>query len=82
MASLSSSQRALRARFEGLVATAAPVLDVVLAVGERISRIAERTDHEYYPIRSDGPPALPPGRSATPGPEEPTAGPGEPASGR
>jgi hypothetical protein len=82
MAPLSSSQRALQARFDGLVAAAAPVLDVVLAVGERISRIAEPTDHEYYPIRPDGPTALPPGRSGTPGPKEPTAGPRQPASGR
>lgn len=34
-----------------LIGIAAPLLDVVLAVGDRISRIAEPTDHEYYPIR-------------------------------
>lgn len=51
MASLSPSQKALRQRFEGGIALAAPLLDVVLGIGERISRIAEPTDHEYYPIR-------------------------------
>ena len=54
MASLSPSQRALRARFEGAIGLAAPFLDVILGVGERISRIAEPTDHEYYPIRPGG----------------------------
>ena len=28
-----------------------PALDVVLAVGERISRVVEREDVEYYPPR-------------------------------
>jgi len=27
---------------------------VIIGVGERISRIAEPTDHEYYPIRPGG----------------------------
>jgi hypothetical protein len=51
MADLTPRQRATRARFEGLIGLAAPFLDVVLGVGERISRIAEPTDHEYYPVR-------------------------------
>ncbi len=29
----------------------APALDVVLAVGDRVSRIVERDDPEYYPPR-------------------------------
>lgn len=49
----------MRRRFERLIGTAAPFLDVVLGVGERISRIAEPTDHEYYPIRPGGNVALP-----------------------
>ncbi len=54
MANLTPAQKTTRARVEGLIALAAPFLDVVLGVGERISRIAEPTDHEYYPIRPGG----------------------------
>lgn len=49
----------MQGRVEGVIAAAAPFLDVLLGVGERISRIAEPTDHEYYPIRSGGRVALP-----------------------
>jgi len=59
MANMSPRQLALRNRIEGLIGVAAPFLDVVLGVGERISRIAEPTDHEYYPIRPGGRVALP-----------------------
>ena len=59
MSNLTPTQAARRDRFEGLIALAAPFLDVVLGVGERISRIAEPTDHEYYPIRPGGRVALP-----------------------
>jgi hypothetical protein len=41
-------------RFETMIGIAAPFLDLVLAVGERISRIAEPQDYEYYPVRADG----------------------------
>jgi hypothetical protein len=61
MADLSTSQEATRGRVEGLIALAAPLLDVVLAIGERISRIAEPTDHEYYPIQPGTEPAQLPG---------------------
>lgn len=56
---LTPGQAARRARIEGLIAVAAPFLDALLGVGERISRIAEPTDHEYYPIRPGGRVALP-----------------------
>jgi hypothetical protein len=60
MADLTTSQEATRSRVEGLIVLAAPLLDVVLAIGERISRIAEPTDHEYYPIQpGTEPPQLP-----------------------
>lgn len=59
MAGLTPGQIALRDRIEGAIALAAPFLDVILGVGERISRIAEPTDHEYYPIRAGGQVALP-----------------------
>jgi hypothetical protein len=51
MAELTQGQERMRGRMEGLIALAAPALDLVLAVGERISRIAEPEDHEYYPVR-------------------------------
>ena len=56
---LSPGQEALRGRIEGMIGLAAPFLDLLLGVGERISRIAEPTDHEYYPIRAGGEIALP-----------------------
>ena len=43
----------LQQRVESVVGLAAPALDLLLAVGERISRVAGR-EEEYYPIRSSG----------------------------
>jgi hypothetical protein len=54
MAELDETERTRRSRVEGLIAVAAPFLDVVLGIGERISRIAEPTDHDYSPIRPGG----------------------------
>jgi hypothetical protein len=46
---------ATRARGHGtadrLIGLAAPILDLILAIGDRVSRIAEPDDYEYYPIR-------------------------------
>jgi hypothetical protein len=42
-----------RERFEGLIALCAPVLDAVLALGDRVARIAG-PDEEYIPIRAPG----------------------------
>jgi hypothetical protein len=42
-----------RERFEGLIALCAPVLDALLAVGDRVSRIAG-PDDDYIPIRAAG----------------------------
>lgn len=59
MANLKPEQVVRRERIEGLIALAAPALDLLLKVGERISRIAEPEDHEYYPVRSGSDTALP-----------------------
>lgn len=59
MAELTPQQAIWRERFEGLIALAAPALDLVLAAGERISRIAEPEDHDYYPVRSGRDASLP-----------------------
>jgi hypothetical protein len=58
MGELTPAQHRMRGRFETLIGLAAPALDLVLAIGERISRIAEPEDPGYYPVRrpSDRPP--------------------------
>ena len=73
VAELSDRQRATRARVESLIGAAAPLLDIVLGVGERISRIAEPTDHEYYPVRAGSERRLQPGPQAAEDPP-PAAG--------
>jgi hypothetical protein len=52
MTQLTPGQQRLREQFEGLIGAAAPFLDLVLGVGDRISRAVEPDDHEYYPVRS------------------------------
>ncbi|MEK6276480.1 MAG: hypothetical protein AABM29_00475 [Actinomycetota bacterium] len=61
-ASLTPAQQRTRERFEALIGVAAPFLDLVLAVGDRISRAAEPEDFEYYPVRAG---ELPPEKSET-----------------
>ena len=51
MASLTPSQLRTRRRMESVIRLMAPALDLVLAVGDRVSRIVERDDPEYYPPR-------------------------------
>ena len=52
MAPLTPEQRRTRDRFETLISLAAPALNLVLAFGDRLSRIVEPEDSEYYPVRS------------------------------
>ena len=49
---LTPEQRRTRERVEGLIGLMAPALNLVLAAGDRLSRIVEREDTEYYPVRS------------------------------
>jgi hypothetical protein len=51
VAELTPSQLKTRERVESLIGLAAPALDLVLLVGDRISRLVEPEDHEYYPAR-------------------------------
>jgi hypothetical protein len=51
MAPLTPSQLRTRRRFESVIRVMAPALDLVLAAGDRVSRIVEREDAEYYPPR-------------------------------
>jgi len=50
---LTPAQRRRQGQVERLIGVAAPFLDLLLAVGDRVSRIAEPEDHEYYPVRAD-----------------------------
>jgi hypothetical protein len=46
-------QRIRRERVERVIGFAAPVFDLVLAAGDRVSRIVGRDD-DYIPIRAPG----------------------------
>ena len=52
MTALTPEQRKTRERMETLIGLAAPALNLLLAVGDRLSRIVEPEDSEYYPVRS------------------------------
>lgn len=60
MAPLTPSQFRTRQRIEGLIRLVSPAFDLVLAVGERVSRIVEPEDVEYYPPRVTREAAAPP----------------------
>jgi hypothetical protein len=60
MAPLTPDQLRTRERVDGLIRLAAPALDMVLAVGERVSKIVEPQDVEYYPPRVTRESAPPP----------------------
>jgi hypothetical protein len=66
MAPLTPQQQATRARVESLIRVMEPGLNLVLALGERISRIAEPEDHDYYPPRPAGEDRPPPATPAHP----------------
>jgi hypothetical protein len=51
MAPLTPSQLRTRRRVESVIRVMAPALDIVLAAGDRVSRIVTREDVEYYPPR-------------------------------
>ncbi len=48
---MTADQLRTRRRVEGLIRVMSPMLDVVLAVGERVSKIVEPEDSGYYPPR-------------------------------
>lgn len=65
MAPLTPDQLRTRERVERVIRIAAPALNLVLALGERVSRIAEPEDHEYYPPRNPTGSEPPPRRADT-----------------
>jgi hypothetical protein len=48
---ITPEQRRWQRRFESLIGLAAPALDLLLATGERASRVLQPGDPDYYPIR-------------------------------
>jgi hypothetical protein len=60
VAPMSPQQLRRREQVESLIRLMSPALNAVLAVGERLSRIVEREDVEYYPPRVSGEEAPPP----------------------
>ena len=52
MAQLTPDQLRMRERFESVIRLAAPGLNLVLAAGERLSRLVEPDDPDYYPPRT------------------------------
>ena len=67
MAPLTPDQLRTRGRVEGLIRLMAPALDLVLAAGDRISRVVERDDVDYYPPRvTRGENTAPPGVESPP----------------
>jgi hypothetical protein len=48
---ITPEQRLWQRRCESLIGFAAPALDLLLATGERASRILGPGDDDYYPIR-------------------------------
>lgn len=56
---MTPTQIARRDQFDALIGLAAPVLDLVLALGDRVSRIVEPGPSDYYPVRPGGKVALP-----------------------
>ena len=55
MPELEPGQQGTRSRFETLIALVAPALDLVLAIGDRASKLIEPNDYEYYPVRDEDP---------------------------
>ncbi len=49
MAALSPEQQQRRERIETLIRLAEPGLNMVLKAGERLSRLVERGEDDYYP---------------------------------
>jgi hypothetical protein len=54
MAELTPSQQRNRRRVETLIGLMAPGLSLVLAAGDRVSRIVQPEDFDYYPVRPLG----------------------------
>jgi hypothetical protein len=67
VSTLTPDQRRRREQVETLIRLIAPGLNLVLAAGDRLSRLVEPDDPEYYPVRtaSPEPPLKPDGAEAS-----------------
>jgi hypothetical protein len=61
MPSLTPREQAVRERIEGLIRLMEPGLDLLLAIGDRMSRLVERND-DWEPPRAASPPVTGRGR--------------------
>ena len=73
MAPASPTQMAWRRRIESVLGVVAPALDLVLAAGDRLSRVVEPEDLDWTPPRSVSSASRPPA-AVGPGPARPGAG--------
>jgi hypothetical protein len=62
VAPLTPDQLRTRERVEKVIRIAAPALNLVLAAGERVSKLVEPEDHEYYPPRQNPSVSPPPSK--------------------
>jgi hypothetical protein len=63
MARMTPEQLRRRQQVERVIRVAAPALNLVLRLGERLSKVIEPEDMEYYPPRvTSGKPSPPPPR--------------------
>lgn len=51
---LTPSQEKKRERMESVIGLMAPALNVVLMAGDRVSRVVQPEDYDYYPVRPIG----------------------------
>jgi hypothetical protein len=74
MTRLTPAQERTREKVETVIGLMAPALSLVLAAGDRISRVVAPEDHEYYPARPVGEPEPAEPEPAEPEPAEPEPG--------
>lgn len=67
MAKLTPDQLRTRERVETVIRLIAPGLNLLLAAGERVSRVVEPDDAEYVPARVEGGEPMAVGRGAAKG---------------
>ena len=75
---LTPAQQRRREQVEAVIGLMAPALSLVLAAGDRVSRIVQPEDYDYYPVRSVAerePPRAAAGRDAVRSASEPEAPP-------
>lgn len=67
VAPMTPEQMRTRERAETVIRLIAPALNVLLAAGDRLSRIVAAEDHDYYPPRTQSTEPPPPAAGGAPG---------------